>query len=766
MRNFAANAGLRKRYLLSFMLVALIPALVVLTLYIPVINLFREEAIQTDSLRTNTIQVAVEERMQEMHNLSVQISSNKKVTEFLYKEAPLDNTSRYYIRDLSDYIKSCSAGNNFVSLIAVYLIQSSSVVTRDGVYPSDYFFENVLQYEGMQPSEAKKMMSGYAYNRCLPIQKIKGHGSWNGEYVTYLQTVPIGDPNVLANVIMLIDGKDIQALTGETDESFNHQTMILSREGNILFSEPEGKKLSQMIFQNIGKGNSGSFVMDLPDQPNMVFCYSRSRVNQWTFITSFSMKEILLRIGKIRNNAIAVAMIGLSIGIFLSLLMADSSYRPWALLIAEMKQLFSKSAEDSGSSENEYDIAMHTIQGIRAEREQMLRDRDERDACLQKVTLQNFCSGKASSYSEKDWEPVFPYPHFCVILVDVEEEAQWIRKVDRTLNKLVSVYLRECRIDTFEDEKGRLCIVLNTGLSGEARIVEQIRSLAGSLGRHFDILLYTGIGSIYEGVDDIYSSCQEAEESLEYCFLKGRDSVVYYADIRNYIFRSLNIPVYSDNPLLNSVKTGDIRNCTRLLDEYFNDIKDSNCVVSAQYMYCLFYNFIGVIIKACSDMRIDFEVIFHQTTEQVLDLGRYRNAKQMMDDVYRAYLTTCEYVQSNKTSRNRALKEHFQSYLENNYTDPGISLEQTAGTLGYSSSYLSRFIKQEFGMGFGELLNQIRLNHAKRLLSSDLMSVGAIAEEVGYTSINSFIRAFKRREGSTPNQYRNASCFLNPEQGQ
>ncbi len=350
--------------------------------------------------------------------------------------------------------------------------------------------------------------------------------------------------------------------------------------------------------------------------------------------------------------------------------------------------------------------------------------------------------------------------------MDVEEEAQWIRKVDRTLNKLVSVYLRECRIDTFEDEKGRLCIVLNTGLSGEARIVEQIRSLAGSLGRHFDILLYTGIGSIYEGVDDIYSSCQEAEESLEYCFLKGRDSVVYYADIRNYIFRSLNIPVYSDNPLLNSVKTGDIRNCTRLLDEYFNDIKDSNCVVSAQYMYCLFYNFIGVIIKACSDMRIDFEVIFHQTAEQVLDLGRYRNAKQMMDDVYRAYLTTCEYVQSNKTSRNRALKEHFQSYLENNYTDPGISLEQTAGTLGYSSSYLSRFIKQEFGMGFGELLNQIRLNHAKRLLSSDLMSVGAIAEEVGYTSINSFIRAFKRREGSTPNQYRNASCFLNPEQGQ
>ncbi len=765
MRNFAANAGLRKRYLLSFMLVALIPALVMLTLYVPMINLFREEAIQTDSLRTNTIRVAVEERMQEMHNLSVQISFNKKVTEFLYKKAPLDNASHYYIRDLSDYIKSCSAGNSFVSLIAVYLIQSSSVVTRDGVYPADYFFENVLQYGGMEPSDVKKMMSGYSYNNYFPLHKIEGRGSWNGEYVTYLQTVPIGDPNVLANVIMLINGKDIQALTGGIDGSFNHQTMILSGKGEVISSEPESKKLSQMIFQNIGEEDSGSFVMDLPGRPNMVICYSRARVNQWIFITSFSMEEILVRVGQIRNNAIIVAMIGFSIGIFLSFLMADSSYKPWALLIAQMKQLFSKSAEYNESSKNEYYIAMHTIQSIRTEREQMLLDRDKRNACLQKFILQDFCSGKATSYSEKEWKLVFPYPHFCVILVDVEEEVRWIRKVDRTLNKLVHVYLRGCRIDTFEDEKGRLCIVLNTGLSGEAHIVDQIRRLAGSLDRHFDILLYAGIGGIYESVDDIFSSCKEAEESLEYCFLKGKDSVVYYADIRNYIFRSLNIPVYPDNPLLNSVKTGDMRNCTRLLDEYFNDIKDSNCMVSAQYMYCLFYNFIGVIIKACNDMHIDFEVIFHQTTEQVLDLDRYRNSKQMMNDVYRAYLITCEYMQSNKTSRNRALKEHFQSYFENNYTDPGISLEQTAGTLGYSSSYLSRFIKQEFGMGFGELLNQIRLDHAKRLLSSDLISVGAIAEEVGYTSINSFIRVFKRREGSTPNQYRNASFSLNPEQG-
>jgi AraC-like DNA-binding protein len=114
-------------------------------------------------------------------------------------------------------------------------------------------------------------------------------------------------------------------------------------------------------------------------------------------------------------------------------------------------------------------------------------------------------------------------------------------------------------------------------------------------------------------------------------------------------------------------------------------------------------------------------------------------------------------MQKNKKSHNNALKEHISTYIYSNYTDANISLEQVAETLGYSSSYLSRFIKQEFGIGFGELLNKIRLDHAKKLLTSGIRPIGEISETVGYTSINSFVRAFKREEGITPSQYRNAS---------
>ena len=97
MINFT-NTGLRKRYTISFISVAIIPTLIVLMLYVPMIDLFKAEAIRTDSMRTDTIRVAIDERIREMHHLSVQISTNRRVIEFLYKEAPLNHKARYYIR--------------------------------------------------------------------------------------------------------------------------------------------------------------------------------------------------------------------------------------------------------------------------------------------------------------------------------------------------------------------------------------------------------------------------------------------------------------------------------------------------------------------------------------------------------------------------------------------------------------------------------------------------------------------------------------------
>lgn len=74
---------------------------------------------------------------------------------------------------------------------------------------------------------------------------------------------------------------------------------------------------------------------------------------------------------------------------------------------------------------------------------------------------------------------------------------------------------------------------------------------------------------------------------------------------------------------------------------------------------------------------------------------------------------------------------------------------------GYSHSQYLRKFKEATGIPLIQYLMNLRIDHAKSLLLSTQKSVLEIAYEVGYDSVNYFIRTFKSRTGGiTPLQYR------------
>lgn len=103
------------------------------------------------------------------------------------------------------------------------------------------------------------------------------------------------------------------------------------------------------------------------------------------------------------------------------------------------------------------------------------------------------------------------------------------------------------------------------------------------------------------------------------------------------------------------------------------------------------------------------------------------------------------------------------SIIEEQYSDSNLSLTMIAETLSVNHSHLSRYFKQQTGIGFLEYLQKYRLNAAKKLMreNSDMI-LKEVASETGFYNESALIRVFKKIENMTPGQYK-ASVALHSD---
>jgi len=92
-------------------------------------------------------------------------------------------------------------------------------------------------------------------------------------------------------------------------------------------------------------------------------------------------------------------------------------------------------------------------------------------------------------------------------------------------------------------------------------------------------------------------------------------------------------------------------------------------------------------------------------------------------------------------------------YLINNFQQK-ITLEQVSSIASLSSSSFCRYFKRRTNKTFIQLLNEIRISHACRLLAEEDLSVERICFICGYDNVSYFIRQFKVITGLTPLTYK------------
>ena len=90
--------------------------------------------------------------------------------------------------------------------------------------------------------------------------------------------------------------------------------------------------------------------------------------------------------------------------------------------------------------------------------------------------------------------------------------------------------------------------------------------------------------------------------------------------------------------------------------------------------------------------------------------------------------------------------------IKNNISNEQFGVEDIARAVGFSRAQLHRKLKALSDKSANQLITEVRLNEAHRMLSLKTGSVSEIAYSVGYSNLSYFSKSFKNKFGLLPSK--------------
>jgi two-component system response regulator YesN len=100
-----------------------------------------------------------------------------------------------------------------------------------------------------------------------------------------------------------------------------------------------------------------------------------------------------------------------------------------------------------------------------------------------------------------------------------------------------------------------------------------------------------------------------------------------------------------------------------------------------------------------------------------------------------------------------------QYVIEKRYASASLAIDEVARLIGISTQHVCRVLKRERGLTFADLLRDVRLREARRLLRESSCSMKEIAFRVGFRHPSQFTRVFSSECGMSPTEYRSREAF-------
>lgn len=725
------------RMVAFFSVVSIAIILVLTTVFFSVINTeLKGEIFRAEEQKLKQISNSVNFRAEYANSIFLQVKEDKYISKL------------FYSTDESDILAGVNGLNNFRATVnqlhSVYLCSEK----QDRIYNS-----------GMNELGAINQRSSFAdagfidildsiedYPKFNPIlRKLSVVLPTGKEYECYVYTYLVYDSyksggihNVVAFNFFLNWIDDAVGFLSD-DSTTTQEVWIVDDESQIVYSSSGslvGSYCSpDVVNEEALAGDSGYMIIGKGNARKMMVYAkpSKSEYNAWTFISFSNYSGLTASLRQLRCGIYLSCALILCISIFAIFKLSKVIYKPVKSTIDHVKLL---------------------------EEENRQKSKAARMVFLRKLFL-GTVADDINVISERMEKNRISFPlqdDIQVALASVDDGNGFLKtfgkqmdEVSETIEQVLSVHFTECCGNV-------LCARMHTGLwavcfpvPAAQNVLQTLFSQTNHLlGERLGISVSMAVSQIGHSVRDIPYLYSDAADILSYRFLWGQKHLIPAEDIQQRGQAAFDYPSETEKKFVSHLLGGKTKEASEDYEEFVAAIRCFTVDEIRLSFLLLAHAVKGACQKSMaepSSVISEFDIFCKklQTVESICDVHEMYNAliKEITDKQKR-----------NSKEKHEKMLARIESYVEDNYGNINLSMNDISDQVNMSSAYLGRLFKQVTGNTFSEYLTKFRLNKACYLLRNTELTINDISDQVGFTNSSYFYIIFKKNLECTPSQYR------------
>ena len=211
-------------------------------------------------------------------------------------------------------------------------------------------------------------------------------------------------------------------------------------------------------------------------------------------------------------------------------------------------------------------------------------------------------------------------------------------------------------------------------------------------------------------------------------------------------------PYEAEKRLMQCIRGGDKHGATAVLNELLAEIFFiSN--YDMELIRIRILELLTVLSRATIDAGADSKEIFWFSTGCIKEMNQCRNIYDLSVWITGILYRFISYSFDFSSVKHSDTVYKVVEYIRENYAEK-ITLDDVAGHVNFSKTYLSRIFKEEIGENMSFYINRVRIEKAKILLGDSQVRLIDVANRVGFDDQSYFTKVFKSIVGTSPKRFK------------